>query len=348
MKRLAGILLVLVLILAGAGYILRDRLIDQMMRQRMDANLLRTDNGLLSDGQLHVFLCGTAAALPDQERAGPCTVVIAAGHMLLIDAGPASWRVVDRLNLPVARLSAVLITHLHSDHIGELGEAIEQSWIAGRSAPLDVYGPPGIADVVQGFNQAYSHDAGYRVVHHGADFMPPQGAQALAHVIEPPAGTDTVPVWSADGLEVSAFRVDHAPVDYAYGYRFRWRGRVVVLSGDTKKNASVLANSRGADLLLHEALNENLTERASRRAKELGLARIGKMAHDVSDYHTTPLQAAQLAEDAGVHELVLTHIFPPLPNALARHLFMAGTREAYHGKLVLGEDGMRFDLAPAN
>lgn len=346
MKALWKMLLVGIVLAAGAAYAARGPLLEYLMRQNMDRTLQRTDLSLLDDGQLHVFLCGTAAALPDQDRAGPCTAVIAGGQFLLIDAGPASWRVVDGLNLPVSHLSAILITHLHSDHIGELGEAVEQSWIAGRSQPLDIYGPPGIDDVVQGFAQAYGHDAGYRVVHHGKEFMPEAGAHSNVHVLPPPAGTDTVPVLQRDGLEVRAFRVDHAPVDYAYGYRIAWRGRVVVVSGDTRKSPVVLANARGADLLLHEALNANLVDRAGVRAKVLGLARIGKMAHDTTDYHTTPVEAAELAQAAGVPLLVLTHIFPPLPNRLARHLFLAGTGEVYHGRLVLGEDRMRFDFAP--
>src|SRR5262249_4180200 len=144
---------------------------------------------------------------------------------------------------PVGKLSAVLITHLHSDHIGELGEAIVQSWIAGRTQPLDVYGPPGIDDVVAGFAQVYAHDAGYRVVHHGNAFMPAEGSHAVAHVVE--ATPESVPVFSRDGLEVRAFRVDHAPVDQAFGYRIAWRGRTVVVSGDTKRCDAVIANARG-------------------------------------------------------------------------------------------------------
>ena len=348
MNRTRWFLFLLVLLLAGAGYAAYPRLLDRLAQRGIDRGLQRSNTAILDDGQLHLFLCGTAAALPDPDRAGPCTAVVAAGQLVLIDAGPASWRVVDGLNLPVARLSAVLVTHLHSDHIGELGEAIEQSWIAGRVDPLDIYGPPGIEDVVQGFAQVYSHDQGYRVAHHGAAAMPPQAARAVAHVIAPPSGTSAVPVFARNGLEVSAFRAHHEPVDFAYGYRIAYRGRVVVVSGDTKKCAAVLENARGADLLVHEALATALTERVVQRARALGLPRMAGLAHDVSDYHTTPVEAAQLAQEAGVHELVLTHIFPPLPNALAQHLFLAGTAAAYDGKLVLGEDGMRFDLAPAN
>jgi ribonuclease Z len=332
--------------LVGAGYAFRASLVQRIVDSRIDASLQRVDSSLLDDGQLHVILCGTAAALPDPDRAGPCTAILAGGQFLLIDAGPGSWRVLDGLNLPVAKLSAVLLTHLHSDHIGELGEAIEQSWIAGRAAPLPVYGPPGTDEVVAGFAQAYRRDIGYRVAHHGAEAMPGDAAPAIADVLPPPDGTTSAPVFSRDGLTVRVFRVEHAPVDVAYGYRIDWRGRSVVISGDTKKSQSVIDNARGADLLLHEALAASMTGRAVERATALGIARTARLAGDVADYHATPVQAAEVAQAAGVGRLVYTHIFPPLPNAIARRLFLAGTGAAFDGPQVLGEDGMRFDLAP--
>src|SRR5579872_4667334 len=99
---------------------------------------------MLKDGKLHVILCGTGSPLPDAERAGSCTAVIAAGQVILIDVGPGSWRKALVSNVPGQLLSAVLLTHYHSDHIGDLGEAMTMSWANGRAQPLDVYGPPGV------------------------------------------------------------------------------------------------------------------------------------------------------------------------------------------------------------
>lgn len=342
MKR-TGFLVAALAILA-VGFIERGPIMERLITRQIDRTLKRVDTSLLSDGKIHVVLCGTAAALPDRDRAGPCTAVIADGQFWLVDVGPSSWRNVDQLNLPVSKLSGVLITHFHSDHIGDLGEAITQSWIAGRSKPLDVYGPQGINDVVGGLKQVYSHDKQYRVDHHGVDYMPPSGDEAIAHAIATPAGLNAVPVFEADGLKISAFRVEHEPVDIAFGYRFEYRGRVVVISGDTKKSAAVVHNAQNADLLVHEALASAMTNRASARAEEIGMHRIAKMAIDVRGYHATPVEAAEVAEEAHVKKLVLTHIFPPLANPLAKHLFLEGTRDAYHGPLTLGEDGTRIDI----
>ena len=92
-----------------------------------------------ADGSLHVVLCGTGSPLPDPDRAASCTAVLAGGHFFIIDAGPGSWENLQVWGLPIAKVSGVLLTHFHSDHIGELGEVMTQSWVAsGRNEPLSV------------------------------------------------------------------------------------------------------------------------------------------------------------------------------------------------------------------
>ncbi|MGH8459525.1 MAG: MBL fold metallo-hydrolase, partial [Nevskiales bacterium] len=98
--------------------------------------------------------------------------------------------------------------------------------------------------------------------------------------------------------------------------------------------------------LVHEALASSMTDRASARARELGKTRMAKLAADVRTYHTSPVEVAEVAQTAGVKKLVITHVFPPLPNAIARRLFMRGTADAFAGPTVLGEDGMWFTLDP--
>jgi ribonuclease Z len=336
----------LIALLAISGWLARDRILNAVIQKRIDQTLTRVDQTLLTDGKLHIFLCGTAAALPDENRAGPCTAIIANNEFFLVDIGPGAWRNLDGMNLPVGKLSAILITHLHSDHIGEIGEATTQSWIAGRSQLLDLYGPSGIEDIAAGFQQVYAHDEHYRVVHHDPLYMPPAAHGTSVHVLPTPEGVNTVPVFERNGLRVSAFRVNHAPVDLALGYRIEYGGRVVVISGDTIKSDAVIHNAQNADLLIHEALAADMTERATARARELGMTRMAKLANDVRGYHTTPVQAAETAAEAHVKKLLITHVFPPLPNAIAKYLFLRGTHEAYAGPIVLGEDRMRIDLEP--
>jgi ribonuclease Z len=318
-----------------------ERLVDRQGTR----TLTRARTDLLRSPDLHVVLCGTGSPLPDPSRAAACTAVAAGGELVLVDVGSGSWEVVDLANLPTAALSAVLLTHFHSDHIGDLGEATTQSWIAGRPRPLDVYGPPGTVRVVQGFQEAYAADVGYRVAHHGDATLPRAAAGAVAH--EVPIGAEATAdatVFERNGLRVTMFRVDHAPIDPAVGYRFDFAGRSVVVSGDTRKSASVVEHARGADLLIHEALQPEMVLRVPRVAEGLGLTRVAKLAGDIVNYHTSPVEAAEVARDAGVPHLVLTHLVPAPNNILTRRLFLRGVGDVYTGEVTLGVDGAEFTL----
>ena len=323
-----------------------ERLEDGLL-SRAARRAVQPDRGeWLDDGALHVILCGTGSPLPSAERAGPCTAVIAGGHFLLVDVGPGSNANLGLWRLPRARLDGVLLTHFHSDHIGELGETALLSWAFGRSEPLTVYGPPGVDRVVSGFEEAYKLDSGYRVAHHGAEVMPP-GASALhARTVAAPTTGGAAVVLEADGLRVQAFAVDHDPVRPAYGYRFDFAGRSVVVSGDTRKSPNLVANAAGVDLLVHEALAAHVVRAARDANAGAGLARRAKILDDVIGYHTTPMEAAEVAAESGAGLLVLTHLVPPPDNGVLRRLFVRGVASAWDGEVVLGEDGMHFVLAP--
>jgi ribonuclease Z len=155
---------------------------------------------------------------------------------------------------------------------------------------------------------------------------------------------DTV-ISDADGLKITMFRVDHDPVRPAVGYRFDYNGRAVVVSGDTRKSASVIEHAKSADMLIHEALDREIFGRAIAVAERLGNTRLAKLAHDATEYHTTPVEAAEVARDAGVHTLVFTHMVPGPPNWLLERRFTAGVRDVFGGEVVAGRDGMRFTLA---
>ena len=322
--------------LVGAGC---DGIVDRLIER----NFARVDRGLLTSRDLHVILCGTGSPLPDAQRASGCTAIVAGGEVLLVDVGPGSWEVLDLANVPTDAVSTVLLTHFHSDHIGDLGEAVTQGWIAGRTRPLDVYGPPGTARIVAGFQAAYAQDADARTLHHGEAYLPRAAATLAAHEIAI-SGTQAL-VLERNGLRVTTFPVDHDPVRPAVGYRFDYHGRSVVVSGDTRKSANLAAHARGVDLLVHEALNREIIGRAVAVARASGRERIGKLAQDASEYHTTPVEAAEIARDAQVGTLVLTHLVPAPSNWLLERRFKAGMSDVFAGEIILGRDGMRFTLA---
>ena len=330
-----------------AGLLLAVPGCDRIIDRQIERGLERTDRGILKSRDLNVVLCGTGSPLPDADRAGACTAILAGGEFLLVDVGPGAWENVAMEGLPGGDLSAVLLTHFHSDHIGDLGEAITQSWIGGRTRPLDIYGPAGTSRVVDGFNQAYAFDAQYRTAHHGEEYMPAAAAPAVGHDVALGDAQDaSAVVFDRNGLRVTMFRVDHEPVVPAVGYRFDFGGRSVVVSGDTAKSASLIDHAKGADILIHEALEREMMSRISAVAERTGRKRIGKMVGDTLNYHTSPVEAAEVARDAGVDTLVFSHVVPGPSNVLLRRRFLAGVADVFQGEVVIGEDGMRFALPP--
>lgn len=324
---------------------LQDAFVARVARAHVTSD--RVD--LLKDGALHIVLCGTGSPLPDPDRASACIAVIAAGHIVLIDSGPGSTLRLAEEYIPMQRIDAVLLTHLHSDHIGDLGNTAFQGWISGRKSPLDVYGPPGTDDVVSGFAQVFKADTGFRIAHHGKANLPPSGEEVAAHTISLPSAHGDVVVYSRDGLVIRAFLVDHRPIVPAFGFRAEFGGRVVVFSGDTRANANVQHFATGADVLIHEALSRRLVSILAGQLDVAGDHRRAKMMRDTFSYHTAPVEAAQIAKAAHVRLLVFSHVVPPLPNILIQRMFLDGINDAAGSvPVVLGRDGMMFTLRPGS
>ena len=340
MKRIALVALLVIVAVAAAVYAFRKPLTLRLMSRVVAANFEGDLIEELPDG-LHVALCGAGSPLPDPKRSGPCTAVIAGQQLFIVDSGAGSSRVLSRMRIPQGKIAAIFLTHFHSDHIDGLGELLMQRWAnGGHSTPVPLYGPSGVEEVARGFDIAYRLDDGYRVAHHGDAVVPASGAGAVARPFAPPPDGKGEVLLEREGVKVTAFRVDHAPIEPAVGYRFDYKGRSVVLSGDTVKSANLEAFARDVDLLVHEALAHRLVEVITRAAESAGNHRIATITRDILDYHTTPVEAAQSASAAGVGHLLYNHIVPPLLLPPMVDLFVEGVDEVYSGPVTVGRDGM--------
>jgi ribonuclease Z len=344
------LVLSVVAVAALGGAALLHPAVQQRIFDRAAAKMTaRTNEAPLADDALRVAICGSSAPLPSADRAKACVAVFAAGRFWIVDTGPESVERLVLWGIPLAKVGGVLLTHFHSDHIGDLGELQLQTWAGGRSRPLEVYGGPGVEDVVAGFNLVYRRDQGYRTEHHGEQVMPSSAWGMVAR----PVGLDGAPtpekdrsalVLDRDGLRITALEVDHAPIEPAYAYRFDYKGRSVVVTGDLKNHPPLVAGAAGADLLVSEAISRTMTKSLEDAAHAGDRERTAAIMHDVQDYHISPEEAAAIANDAGVRLLVFYHLLPAPDGALPRRLFAAGVDRVRRGDWTMADDGSLYTL----
>src|SRR5438477_7082946 len=317
LRRILWALLAVAVAVAAVGTLalrsprVQDAIVARIARRRIGHNMA----SLLAPDALRVLLCGTSSPIPSPRRAEACTAIFAGGHMWIVDTGPGSWRTLALRRVRGEAIGAIFFTHLHSDHIGELGEFNLQTWVAGRPGPLRVYGPDGVTELVHGFAEAYAADTRFRIAHHGAALLPPDRS-AMVPIPVLLDGADATRVLDEDGVVVTAFAVAHDPVKPAFGYRFDYGGRSVVVSGDTGPSPNLVAQARGADVLVHEAQANDLVHIMEEAARAAGQSRIAKILGDIPTYHSDPADVAREAVTAGVRLLVLTHFTPPPDNAI--------------------------------
>ena len=335
---LGGVAL-LALAAAGAAFVCRDRIAMAAM-DRIYARAMGDDPYQGLGDSLSIGLCGSGSPMPDPTRAGPCIAVLAGRRLFVVDAGAGGTKNLSLMNLPPARVEAVFLTHFHSDHIDGLGELMLQRWGGGAAkAPLPIYGPTGVDKVVAGFMAAYDQDRGYRVAHHGPIVIPPSGFGGSPHPFVAARNAPDVVLIDDGGLKVSAFPVDHQPVEPAVGYRFDYKGRSLVISGDTAKSPRVEQAARGVDLLAHEGLSPAMVAVQRKAALAAGRSNLAAIFHDILSYHTTPEQAAGIAERDGVRYLLFEHIIPPLPVEALEGPWLGQSRRIFHGTVRVGHDG---------
>jgi ribonuclease Z len=310
-----------------------------LMERQIAANMTSPRIDSLADG-LHVLVCGAGGPLPAENRTPACLLVIAGDQVLLFDAGGGSARTMALNGFQPPLIERVFLTHFHSDHIDGLGEIATLRWAGGPwEAPLPVHGPHGVAEVVSGFNLAYRRDQTYRTAHHGLAVTPPKAAGLSAAAFDLPPEGEAPIVFEDGALRVRAYRVDHDPVRPAVGYRIEYKDRSISISGDTARSVNLIAMSRGVDVLFHEALSRELVGVVNQAARNAGNAKLEKITLDILDYHASPVEAAESAEEAGVGALVVYHVVPPLPLAPLERIFRAGMSDVYSGPIEVSVDG---------
>jgi ribonuclease Z len=328
-----GIAILLLLVLGISAYARRDAIEMRLFTRAVEKTMARDVMAGLDPKALHVGFCGTGSPLPSRDRGEACTVVIANARLFIFDAGEGAARTLAQMGMPLGKLEGVWLTHLHSDHFNGLGNLALQRW-AGTSAatPLQVAGPDGVTEITNGLTQAYRLDSTYRVAHHGPNIVIPSGYGMVGTAIGPGV------VYENEGVRITAFAVDHAPIAPAFGYRVDWNGHSVTISGDTAPTPSVAAAAKGSDVLVHEVLSPRMVKIMESAARESGQDNRAKILSDIPNYHTSPEAAADAATAAGTKMLVFTHIVPGVPRIMEGAV-MGDSAAHFSGPIRMMHDG---------
>ena len=330
------IVVVSLLVLAGFGRLsLKLPALQNLALDVMGQGFVQQAARPLPESQsLRVFVCGSASPLGATDQAQACIAVLTPEHFYVIDSGAGSTRNISGAGLPTRRMQGILLTHFHSDHIAELYEVNLGSWVQGRPAPLTVFGPEGVSEVVDAVNAGYRLDRIYRSEHHGEALLPP-ALGVLQHQTIAPGK-----ILEDRGLTVTAYVAGHPPIDPAIGYRIDYQGRSVVISGDSNVTADTRKIVEGADLLLHDALSVPVVKGLSDAAGDAGLSRLSKIMSDVLDYHASAASLVELGQEVDIGMVAFYHLVPSPINVLVEEIFQRDFPDHY----LLAEDGMWFEL----
>jgi ribonuclease BN (tRNA processing enzyme) len=270
-----------------------------------------------------IVTLGTGTPRPQPDSWGPATAMVVGNRVFLVDAGAGVERRLAAAGLPVDGVTALFITHLHSDHVLGLADLIFTSWVLGRSRPFPVYGPHGLAQMTEHLYAAFSEDI--RIRTEGLEHESRGGYRVQVQEISPSV------VYDSGGVRVTAFPVNHGEWREAYGYRFDTPGRSIVLSGDTRPSEELVHMATGVDVLIHEVQPSDSTLHPGHRSA-------ADWARYVRQYHTTALQLGELAARARPKLLVVSHN----GRRVSDDQLLADIRRSFAGAVVIAADLQRF------
>jgi ribonuclease Z len=274
---------------------------------------------------MDVTLLGTGCPQVSTERYGPANLVRHAGAAFLVDCGSGTTQRLLGAGSAGRDIDAVLLTHLHSDHLVDLYQLIISSWHQGRDRPQTVYGPRGTRAFVDGTMAVWREELAQRIAHEKR----PSTKALEIEVHEIGAGE----VLISGDLRLRAVDVAHQPVKYAFGFIFEAGGKKLVFSGDTAYCPALIAAARDADVLVHECFIH--------REMKLTPGRTAEGLQNVASYHTLSSEVGKVAREARAKCLVLNHF---VPVKFDKSALLAEVRRDYGGPILVGEDLMRVDL----
>lgn len=278
---------------------------------------------------MKLTLLGTGTPQPNLQRRGAGQIVDTGNGRVLVDCGAGILHRLVEAGYPELPLTHVVFTHLHSDHVTGFMDILWAGWIQRRwRTPPLVVGPPGTQAFIDGIMAAMAYDIRIRE----GEILSRE--QLIPRVEEIEEG------YKLDGADwqLEAFRVDHMPVDEAFGIRIDQDAASVVISGDTRWSDNLIAHSKDASLLVHEVYLAGAMRQMREGAIEPQEQERFRL---VGYYHTPSDQVGKIAAQANASHLILSHIIRSRGNPQE---FENDITPDYGGKLTVGEDLMTFEV----
>jgi ribonuclease Z len=272
-----------------------------------------------------VTLLGTGCPQVHPHRFGPASLVELGGRSFLVDCGSGVTQRMAPAGASGAKLDALLLTHLHSDHVVDLYQLVISGWHQGRDRPQRIFGPAGTRAFAEATMEVWRAERERRI----AWECRPSTAGLELEITEFEAGV----IFDADGLRISAFEVDHGPIKPAFGFLFETAQARVAFSGDTTVCDGLVGAARDVDLLVHECfIHRHMAP--GRMRSEQGVA-------NVASYHTLSSDVGKVASRAGARLLVLHHF---VPAEFDRDALLREVGADFKGPVVIGEDLLSVDV----
>lgn len=284
---------------------------------------------------------GTAGGpMQNPDRAQPAFLLMNGTRPVLIDCGDGAMRQLKRAGIEFRDVAEIFLTHHHFDHIGGLFACLGVNMMTMRRDPLTIHGPAGTAQILDGLfagcdvPQAIGFGVAGQVMPHPRDFV-------KVREIQPGE------VLTTGGMQVTACENTHYRAEAKFGqqgpislsYRFDMPDRSVVLTGDTGECHALEELARGADLLISEMADLDLTmQRVRERNALMPDAQIDKIREHLASHHLSPEQVGDLAARAAVAQVVAVHFAPGVAAPETAPSYAARIAARFNGRVEIASD----------
>ena len=288
----------------------------------------------LGKGEIRLFACGTGMPAARRDQAATCWLMeLGNGDKFLFDVGTGSMGNVAALMIPYDFLNKVFLSHLHTDHWGDLATLWAGGWTSGRTGSLKIWGPSGATAemgtkyAVEHFLKAYNWDAQTR----NFKLSPAPGK---IDVVEFDYKGENQIVYQENGVTIRSWPAIHAG-DGPVSFSLEWNGLKIVFGGDTFPNKWFIKYAKDADVAIHEVFltpDELVKWYGQSPGQALGVG---------TQIHTSPPAFGKVMSEIKPRHAIGYHFFN---EEGTRYGIYDGVRQTYSGPLSLATDNMVWNV----